>query len=98
MALNEAANSPQGDFVGGLITPDRRKAAVQVLLKDGDNQAMQRVVDCTESFPLPVGTRAEWAGETYLNLVWQDKMVSGMMKAFGSNFVVILVLALLLFH
>jgi predicted RND superfamily exporter protein len=102
LALDEAANSPQGNFVGGLITPDRQKAAVQVLLKDGDNQAMQRVVDRTDSFlessPLPVGTRAEWAGETYLNLVWQDKMVSGMMKAFGSTFVVILVLALLLFR
>ena len=73
LALNEAANLPQGDFVGSLITPDRRKDAVQVLLKDGDNQAIQRVVDRTESFlessPLPVGTRAEWAGETYLNLV-----------------------------
>ena len=30
----------------------------------------------------PAGIEAEWAGETYLNLVWQDEMVSGMLEAF----------------
>ena len=37
-------------------------------------------------------------GETYLNLVWQDKMVSGMLKAFISTFGVVLVLVILLFR
>ncbi|KKL08207.1 hypothetical protein LCGC14_2578170 [marine sediment metagenome] len=55
-------------------------------MKDGDNQAMQEVVDRTDAYlaehPLPAEVSTAWAGETYLNLVWQDKMVVGMLKAF----------------
>jgi hypothetical protein len=39
-----------------------------------------------------------WAGETYLNLVWQDKMVSGMLKAFLTTLVVVLALMVALFR
>ena len=100
--LEEAASSAQGNFVGGLITADYSKAAVQFLLKEEDNQSMKAVVERTEEFladePLPSGISAAWAGETYLNLVWQDKMVTGMLTAFMSTFGVILVLAVLLFR
>ena len=85
-----------------MIKPDYSRANVQILMRDGDNQAMQRVVDVTEAHlkeqPLPPGIRTAWAGETYLNLVWQDKMVSGMLKAFISTFGVVLVLVILLFR
>ncbi len=101
-SLQSAANSPNGGLIAGLIKPDYSRANVQILMRDGDNQAMQRVVDVTEAHlkeqPLPPGIRTAWAGETYLNLVWQDKMVSGMLKAFISTFGVVLVLVILLFR
>ena len=101
-ALELAVGRPSGSLVGSLITADYSRGNVQLLMKDGDNQAMQEVVDRTDGFlkdnPLPPGIRTAWAGETFLNLVWQDKMVSGMLKAFISTFGVVLVLVILLFR
>jgi predicted RND superfamily exporter protein len=101
-ALQSVADSPDGNFAASLMTADFSRANLHVQMKDGDNQAMQEVVDDTEAYlqtaPLPDGIRAEWAGETYLNLVWQDKMVSGMLTAFLGTFVVVLVLMVVLFR
>jgi predicted RND superfamily exporter protein len=101
-SLEFAAALPSGGAVAGLITSDYRQANLQIQMKDGDNQTMDGVVDRTEAYleeqPLPAGIRIAWAGETYLNLVWQDKMVSGMLKAFLSTFGVVLVLMILLFR
>ncbi|MDP2624224.1 MAG: MMPL family transporter, partial [Actinomycetota bacterium] len=85
-----------------LITRDGRRANVRLQLSDGDNQAMRGVVDSVEghleSRPLPDGVSVAWAGETYLNLVWQDKMVSGMLKAFLATLAVVLALMVVLFR
>ena len=101
-SLASAAASPELAAVGSLITSDYQRANVQVLMNNGDNAAMQSVIDDAESYvaeqALPVGVTVEWAGETYLNLVWQDKMVSGMLKAFLSTFIVVFVLMGLLFR
>ena len=101
-SLASAAAAPGGGGVAGLITEDYRKANVQILMREGDNKVMQRVVDRTEAYldgqPLPAGVRTAWAGETYLNLVWQDKMVSGMLKAFLATFAVVVLLMVALFR
>ena len=101
-SLVSAARSPSGALIGSLITSDYRRANVQLLMRDGDNRKMAEVVDGTAEYlkehPLPQGVSVAWAGETYLNLVWQDKMVSGMLKAFLSTFGVVLVLVILLFR
>jgi predicted RND superfamily exporter protein len=101
-SLESAAASPNLAAVSSLVTNDYRRANIQILMKDGDNKAMQRVVDDTESYlaqqPLPAGVSIDWAGETYLNLVWQDKMVTGMLKAFLGTLFVVLVLMVLLFR
>ena len=101
-SLESAAASPSGGITASLITQDFRRANVQLVMKNGDNQAMQRVVDRTEAYlegqPLPAGISAEWAGETYLNLVWQNKMVSGMLKAFLATFGVVFILMVVLFR
>ena len=101
-ALELAVGLPSGSLVGSFITADHSRGNVQVLMKNGDNQAMQEVVDRTDDFlkdnPLPPGISTAWAGETFLNLVWQDKMVSGMLKAFITTFAVVLVLVILLFR
>ena len=98
--VETALSSQRG--IGSLITDNLGKANVQLLLKSGDNQAMQTVVDRTDAFlvaqPLPAGVTAEWGGETYLNLVWQDKMVTGMFKAFMATFGVVFVLLVVLFR
>ncbi len=100
--LDAAALSRTGPLIGTLINEDRTRANVQLSMRDGDNQAMDELADLTEEYlrlnPLPAGVSVEWGGETYLNLVWQDKMVSGMLKAFASTFGVVLVLMVLLFR
>jgi predicted RND superfamily exporter protein len=101
-SLSSIAALAGSEGVSGLITPDHRKANLQLQMKDGDNQTMQRVIDDTDAYldaqPLPAGIQTAWAGETYLNLVWQDKMVSGMLKAFLSTLGVVFLLMLLLFR
>ncbi len=88
--------------VATLIDEERARANLRLQLSDGDNQAMRSVVDATEdqlvATPLPAGIQAEWAGETYLNLVWQDEMVSGMLEAFLSTLLVVIVLMAIVFR
>jgi predicted RND superfamily exporter protein len=97
--LTAAAERP---LTATLISDDRLQANVRLQLNNGDNQAMSAVVTATDDYletaPLPEGVTAEWAGETYLNLVWQDKMVKGMLEAFISTLVVVLVLMVALFR
>ena len=100
--LDSVFDSPQGIYAGGLISQDYQRANVQISMKNGDNKSMQKVLNEADAFlaarPFPAGTTAEWAGETYLNLVWQDKMVSGMLKAFLTTFAVVFVLMIVLFR
>ena len=100
-ALDEAAGGPDGGFVASLIMSDLQRANVQLLMRDGDNRSMQEVVDVITAQlarqPLADGVTATWAGETYLNLVWQDEMVSGMLLAFFGTLVVVLILMIALF-
>ena len=75
---------------------------VRLLLNDGDNQSMQRVLDATDAVladgSFAEGVRLDWGGETYLNLVWQNEMVDGMLTAFLSTLGVVLLLLVLLFR
>jgi predicted RND superfamily exporter protein len=85
-----------------LITPDYKKANIWVQLKSGDNKDMERVVAVVEEYiknhPPPASLKAEWAGLTYLNIVWQDKMVWGMLKSFLSSFAVVFIMMTVLFR
>jgi len=100
--LEQVSSSAAAPLVSSLIDTERRNANLQLRLTNGDNTAMQRVVDATESYivvsPVPDGIGVEWAGETYLNLVWQNKMVSGMLNAFLTTLAVAFVLMILLFR
>jgi predicted RND superfamily exporter protein len=99
-ALAEAADS--SSLTATLITSDGDQANIRLQLRDGDNQAMQSVLDVTaeqlEAMPLPDGVTAEWGGETYLNLVWQDEMVEGMLTGFLVTLAIVLVLLGILFR
>ncbi len=90
------------DALFHMITKDYSEANIWVQLKSGDNMDMEKVVSDVEIFlnnnPAPVELEHQWAGLTYLNVVWQDKMVKGMLNALFSSFVVVLIMMMLLFR
>lgn len=79
-----------------------RSANIWVQMKQGDNRIMARVQDrvaqYTTANPPPDGITLEWSGLTYINKVWQDLMVTGMMKALLGGFAAVLVLMIILFR
>ncbi len=90
------------DALFHLVTRDYQEANLWVQLTSGDNTDMETVAADVASFmeenPPPIPLKAEWAGLTYLNVVWQDKMVSGMLWSLGSSFIVVLVMMVVLFR
>ena len=100
VALADAARA--SPLTATLITPAGNQANIRLQLRNGDNQAMQSVLDVTaeqlDAVPLPDGVTAEWGGETYLNLVWQDEMVEGMLTGFLVTLAIVLVLLGILFR
>lgn len=90
------------DALFHLVTKDYQEVNLWVQLKSGDNVDMESVVDDIDRFvvdnPPPVELNLGWAGLTYLNVVWQDKMVRGMMSSLISSFVVVLVMMIILFR
>ncbi len=96
----ESSHRPQD--LWHFVTPDFRSANVWLQLKSGDNQDMKRVIERVDEFvaesPPPAGISVEWAGLTYLNVVWQDAMVNGMLKALLGSFVIVFIMMLMLFR
>ncbi|MCF7848405.1 MAG: MMPL family transporter, partial [Kiritimatiellales bacterium] len=90
------------DSLFHLVTKDYGEVNLWVQLKSGDNTDMQAVVDDVEKWmaenPAPAELDVGWAGLTYLNVVWQDKMVAGMLNSLLSSFVVVLVMMMVLFR
>lgn len=95
-------NSHKPDDLYHLVTPDFQKANIWIQLQNGDNKVMEELVRQTEIYfqghPAPVSLSHKWAGLTYINVVWQDKMVSGMRDSFLSSFGVVLVMMIILFR
>ena len=95
-------NSHKPDDLWHFVTPDYRKANIWMQLPSGDNQDMQALIDAVDEYlaenPPPLSIKHQWAGLTYLNVVWQDKMVSGMRDAFLGSFVIVFVMMAVLFR
>ncbi len=95
-------NSHKPDDLFHLVTPDYTKANIWVQMKSGDNKDMEKVVQLVDRFmadnPPPMPVSRDWAGLTYINVVWQDKMVTGMLESFLSSFAVVLVMMIILFR
>ncbi len=85
-----------------LVTPDLRSTAIWLQLRSGDNKHMSAVIDATDEFlrnrPLPAGVSAQWAGKTYINVVWQQAMVTGMLKSLLGAFAAVFLMMSLLFR
>jgi len=95
-------NSHRPQDVWHFVTPDYQKAAIWLQLKSGDNQDMSRVVDAvTRSFdnnPPPFPIKHQWFGLTYINVIWQKKMVKGMLEAFLGSFLIVFLMMTLLYR
>ncbi|GAB4259947.1 MAG: hypothetical protein Kow0092_08500 [Deferrisomatales bacterium] len=85
-----------------LVTPDFRKLNLWFQLKSGDNKDMEAVVREVERYveenPPPVELQHAWAGLTYLNVVWQDKMVKGMLSSLLGSFAIVFAMMAFLFR
>ena len=93
------------DDLWHFTTQDFRTASAWVQLTSGDNQDMAKVVASTDAWlkdnPPPYATvkpEAQWFGLTYINVVWQEKMVFGMLEAFVGSFLVVFLLMTVLFR
>jgi len=97
--LYEAAGGDPDDLFK-FITPSGDKAVLWVQLQDGDNKSVGAVVDSADAYlrshPGAMGMAFDWAGLTYINVVWQEKMVVGMLKSLLSSFAVVWVLMIFL--
>ena len=98
--LFESSGGP-GDLQK-FLNAEGDKAHVWVQMKAGDNSLMQGVVKHLDDYvavnPLPDGVTLHWSGMTYINMVWQGLMVSGMLKAVLGSFVVVFALMLIEFR
>jgi predicted RND superfamily exporter protein len=85
-----------------MVTPDFRSTAIWLQLKSGDNKDMTSVIDSLDDYlqenPLADGVSANWAGKTYINVVWQDEMVAGMLKSLLGAFAIVFLMMALLFR
>ncbi|WP_228703683.1 efflux RND transporter permease subunit [Kangiella sediminilitoris] len=101
-ALLQYQSSHRPQDLWHMVTKDYSSTAIWLQLKSGDNQDMTRVVEYVENYfednPLPENVSAEWAGKSYLNMVWQDEMVEGMLSSLLSAFVVVFVMMIILFR
>jgi uncharacterized protein len=85
-----------------LVTSDYMHANIWMQLPSGDNKDMQKVVTAVNKYfsknPPPVPLQYRWAGLTYINVVWQDKMVWGMLQSFMGSFIIVFIMMAILFR
>ncbi len=95
-------NSHRPQDLWHFVTPDYRTTSLWVQLTSGDNLDMEKVVVAVDQFieenPPPMPLQHRWFGLTYINGVWQEKMVTGMLYAFVGSFVIVLVMMVVLFR
>jgi uncharacterized protein len=100
--LIQYQSSHRANDLWHFVTPDYRTSAMWVQLTSGNNRDMSKVADQLAGFvksnPPPAGLTPKWFGLTYINVVWQEKMVWGMLEAFAGSFLVVLLLMTLLFR
>ncbi len=95
-------NSHKPDDLWHLVTPNYRRANIWVQLHSGDNQDMEEVIKIVKQYiianPPPVPMQFRWAGLTYINVVWQNKMVAGMLRSLLGSFVIVFIMMIVLFR
>ncbi len=101
-ALFEYQNSRRPQDLWHFVTPDYRTTVLWIQLKSGDNTDMEKVVRTVDDYmaenPPPDDLRHRWFGLTYINVVWQKKMVAGMLQAFLGSFLIVFLMMTLLYR
>ncbi|HPQ65640.1 MAG TPA: MMPL family transporter [bacterium] len=101
-ALITYQNSHRPQDLWHFVTPDYRTTVLWIQLKSGDNRDMEKVLDSVDGYlrdnPPPEGLEAQWFGLTYINVVWQKKMVSGMLQAFLGSFLIVFLMMTVLYR
>ncbi|MGB1262673.1 MAG: efflux RND transporter permease subunit [Cognaticolwellia sp.] len=84
------------------VEPNYQRTLLWLQMTSGDNQHMNNVVAWLDDYivknPPPIDIQHQWAGKSYLNVVWQDAMVSGMIDSLLSSFLVVFIMMVLLFR
>lgn len=84
------------------VSPDYQRTLLWLQMTSGDNQHMANIVTWLEDYiatnPPPINVKHQWAGKSYLNVVWQDAMVSGMIDSLMSSFVMVFLMMVILFR
>jgi hypothetical protein len=97
----ESSHRPQ-DLAHFVRTDTWRRTSLWIQQKSGDNRDMRVIVDSVHAYiaahPPPAGLKAEWFGLTYINVIWQEKMVYGMMISFLGSFAAVWFMMIILFR
>ncbi len=100
--LIQFQSSHTPDDLWHFVTNDYDKANLWLQLKSGDNKDMEKVVRAVNVFfdktPPPMPMEHRWAGLTYINTVWQDKMVWGMLQSLMGSFIIVFIMMAILFR
>ncbi len=95
-------NSHHPEQLRHLVDADFNGLNLWIQLKSGDNKDMEKTIASVANFfeknPPPKEIKHEWFGLTYINVVWQKKMVEGMLDAFLGSFLVVFLMMTFLFR
>ena len=89
-------SSGDPDDLDNFVDLESRQANLWIQMKGGDNDQMKvvekRLAAFVEANQPPQKLTVRWSGLTYINKVWQDLMVFGMLKAILGSFLVVFLL------
>ena len=101
-ALMQYQSSHRPHDLWHIVTPDFSSTVIWLQLKSGDNQDMSLAMNFLDEYlaahPLPADVEMRWAGKTFINVVWQNVMVAGMLKSLLGAFVVVFLMMAFLFR
>ncbi len=97
----ESSHRPQ-DLSHFVRTDTWRNTSIWIQQKSGDNRDMKVIVGAVKDYlahmPPPAGIEAHWFGLTYINVVWQERMVYGMLISFLGSFAAVCFMMIILFR
>lgn len=100
--LTEIENAGNTGDLRKLVSSDHGELVIRFHMANGDNVSMRSLEETISahlaSNPPPREVSPTWFGLTYLNAIWQDRMVSGMLDALIGSFVAVFILLMLLFR
>lgn len=97
----ESSHRPR-DLAHFVRTDTWRNTSLWIQQKSGDNRDMKVIVAAVADYIAanapPVPIEARWFGLTYINVVWQAKMVNGMLLAFMGSFAAVWLMMIVLYR